>query len=86
MTRHSIGADPGGVKEIPEANPMLVLILLGVSLMRYRLLFFDLDGTLADTAPDIAASVQRVFRARGLEPPSREKVVRSIGDGVSTLI
>ena len=29
---------------------------------------FDLDGTLADTAPDLAAALNRVRRARGLEP------------------
>jgi len=29
---------------------------------------FDLDGTLADTAPDLAAALNRVRRDRGLEP------------------
>ena len=29
---------------------------------------FDLDGTLADTAPDLAAALNRVRRARGLVP------------------
>lgn len=32
-----------------------------------RLMLFDLDGTLADTAPDLAAAVNRMLLARGLE-------------------
>lgn len=33
-----------------------------------RAILFDLDGTLADTAPDLAAAVNRLRRLRGLEP------------------
>ncbi len=38
------------------------------SICRPQLVLFDLDGTLADTAPDLAAPVNAMRQARGLEP------------------
>jgi phosphoglycolate phosphatase len=54
--------------------------------VRYDLLVFDLDGTLADTADDIAGALQRVQARLGLPVATREKVVAAIGSGVRKLI
>jgi 2-phosphoglycolate phosphatase len=37
-------------------------------MLAVRLVLLDLDGTLADTAPDLAAAVNRMRIARGIEP------------------
>lgn len=42
----------------------------------------DLDGTLADTLPDIAASLDHVRAAFGLPPMSLEEARSCVGDGV----
>lgn len=42
-----------------------------------RAVLFDLDGTLADTAPDLAAAINRVRTARGL-PPAPYEVLRPV--------
>ena len=51
-----------------------------------RTLLLDLDGTLADTLPDLAASLNRLMQARGLRafPPS--EVAPMVGDGVARLV
>jgi phosphoglycolate phosphatase len=47
---------------------------------------FDLDGTLVDTAADIAAAVNRTLAADGLRPLSPAQVEPMIGRGATVLI
>jgi phosphoglycolate phosphatase len=53
-----------------------------------RLFVFDLDGTLIDSAPDLAASVNAMLRtlAPAAEPLPAADVRSFIGDGARTLI
>ena len=54
--------------------------------MRYRYLLFDLDGTLADTLRDIAASVNAARAGIDLPPLADAAVRGCIGDGLGMLI
>ncbi|MFN3244772.1 MAG: HAD family hydrolase [Planctomycetota bacterium] len=47
---------------------------------------FDLDGTLADTLPDLAASTNHVRERHDLPPVDDETVRSYIGDGARTLL
>ncbi len=51
-----------------------------------RTLILDLDGTLVDSAADLAAALNRLMRGRGLAPFARAEVVAMIGDGVEALV
>jgi phosphoglycolate phosphatase len=51
-----------------------------------RTLLLDLDGTLADTVPDLAAALNRLMRARGLPDFSRREVAAMVGDGMAVLV
>jgi phosphoglycolate phosphatase len=53
---------------------------------KYRLLIFDLDGTLVDTAPDISDCANRVFREMGFPERSMKDVTQAIGRGVRDLM
>lgn len=54
--------------------------------MRLRAVVFDLDGTLADTAPDIRAAANGVLAALGATPLSLEETVRFIGNGAPAFV
>ncbi len=51
-----------------------------------RTLLLDLDGTLVDTVPDLAAALNRLMRARGLPDFAHEQVAAMVGDGVAVLV
>jgi phosphoglycolate phosphatase len=51
-----------------------------------RTLLLDLDGTLVDTVPDLAAALNRLMHARGLAAFTHEQVAAMVGDGVAVLV
>jgi phosphoglycolate phosphatase len=53
---------------------------------RLELLAIDLDGTLVDSAPDIAHCLGRALESIGLPPPGEALTRAWIGDGLETLI
>ena len=46
----------------------------------------DLDGTLLDTAPDIAEAAQRMLRDLDMAPVDLEKIRSYIGNGIANLV
>ena len=52
----------------------------------FRLIVFDLDGTLVDSRQDIAESANAALVACGAQPLSEEALGRMVGDGAPTLI
>jgi len=54
--------------------------------MRYKLLIFDLDGTILDTIEDLAVAMNHARTALGLEPQPLEKVKAMVGNGIRKLI
>lgn len=51
-----------------------------------RAIIFDLDGTLVDSAPDIAESLNEVLGQRGLPPLPLASVKAMVGSGIPVLI
>lgn len=51
-----------------------------------KAILFDLDGTLVDSAPDIATAVNELLASRGLPPLRLDQVTAMIGGGVRKLI
>ena len=47
---------------------------------------FDLDGTLVDTATDLAASMNHALVARGLAPVSAREVRSLVGHGARRML
>jgi phosphoglycolate phosphatase len=51
-----------------------------------RLAMFDLDGTLLDSVPDLAAAVDRMLMLLGREPAGIERVRDWVGNGSKVLV
>ncbi|MBS4097126.1 MAG: phosphoglycolate phosphatase [Sulfuricella sp.] len=51
-----------------------------------KAVMLDLDGTLLDTAPDIAEAAQRMLRDLGMAPVDLAKIQSFIGNGIANLV
>jgi phosphoglycolate phosphatase len=54
--------------------------------MRFRAVVFDLDGTLVDSAPGLAVSLNRVLEEEGRRPLGLDAVKTMVGDGIHVLL
>jgi phosphoglycolate phosphatase len=53
---------------------------------RFRLIVFDLDGTLIDSRRDLADSANALLESCGVGPLSEERIGRMVGEGAATLV
>jgi phosphoglycolate phosphatase len=56
------------------------------SLMQFKAVIFDLDGTLLDTLGDLANSMNRVLERHGFPQHDRELYRQFVGDGMDVLV
>ena len=54
--------------------------------MGYKLVLFDLDGTLLDTLDDLSEAVNHVLTLRGLPQHTRDEYMTMVGHGVRNLV
>jgi phosphoglycolate phosphatase len=52
----------------------------------FRLIVFDLDGTLIDSRRDLADAANALLESEGAAPLSEERIGRMVGDGAATLV
>jgi phosphoglycolate phosphatase len=52
----------------------------------FKLIVFDLDGTLVDSLRDIADAANLVLESSGAAPLAEEAIGRMVGDGAATLV
>jgi phosphoglycolate phosphatase len=53
---------------------------------RLRAVLFDLDGTLIDSAPDLAGACNEMRMARGLSPLPYAELRRMVGSGARGMV
>jgi phosphoglycolate phosphatase len=54
--------------------------------MSLAAVIFDLDGTLVDSAPDLAAAANTLLAEHGLPPLATAEIAAMVGDGVTKLV
>ncbi|MBI4476538.1 MAG: HAD-IA family hydrolase [Acidobacteria bacterium] len=54
--------------------------------LHYKLIIFDLDGTLVDSARDLTESANQLIAERGGEPLEEHRIVRMVGEGARVLV
>ncbi len=54
--------------------------------MKTSAVFFDLDGTLVDSAQDLTIALQNTFKVLGLKPHSELKIRQWVGNGIDKLL
>jgi phosphoglycolate phosphatase len=64
----------------------MLRILRAVPVDRLRLLVFDLDGTLIDSARDLANSVNAALEHMGRPPLTEEMIASFVGNGAAMLV
>ena len=57
-----------------------------MSVESFRLVVFDLDGTLIDSRRDLADAANALLASCGGGPLSEEAIGRMVGDGAATLV
>ncbi|MGF1640127.1 MAG: phosphoglycolate phosphatase [Rhodospirillales bacterium] len=58
----------------------------GVGITGLKVVVFDLDGTLVDSAPDLQAALNRLMRELGRRPLGLDEVKGMVGDGAAKLV
>ena len=54
--------------------------------MGYKLVLFDLDGTLLDTLDDLSEAVNQALQTRGLPLHTRDEYMSMVGHGIRNLV
>lgn len=54
--------------------------------MKYKLVIFDLDGTLLNTAPDIQKNLNTALQTHGLPVLSLQRTIEYVGHGAKNLV
>jgi phosphoglycolate phosphatase len=76
----------GGLRHVKACRYCIESIRVSECNIVIRTLLLDLDGTLVDSVPDLAAALNRLLGARGLAPLSRAETALMVGDGVAKLV